>query len=360
MASVLVVERNPEGHRLSYARVLLDAGVARGWSMCLMMPRDRMADQEVDLFLGGRLYQVEETAPVTSTRAWVRAVELASRARDCAVVVPDGDHFLASVGLRGAWRGGGDLVGLVLRDPTEYHMRTLRGRVSSSSKKLLLRRAGGLPRVTPLRLCGQARPAGEGWVRDPVRLTSDPRLERTFRDEMGDRQWFGVLGRIDRRKSVAEVAEAAALVSMTRAPVGLLLRGRCDALALKDAEHAFERLRQAGGNVTIDDRLCTDAELDSTVAALDCLVVAHTNEGPSGILGKALGSGTRVVAAGAHSLQRDVSLSSAGRWSTLDPHALSEAMIDVLNRPKPPAVAVADEGEFSAGMLDAVDCAGRT
>ena len=188
VASVLVVERNPQGHRLSYARVILDAGQARGWSMRLMMPRDRLADQEVDLFLGGRPYQVEEAAPVTSTRAWVKAVESVSRARESAVVVPDGDDFLASVGLKRGWRGGGDLVGLVLRDPTEYHMRTLQGRVSSSSKKLLLRRASGFPRVTPLRLCGQARPVGEGWIRDPVRMQPDAGLQKIFRDQMGERR----------------------------------------------------------------------------------------------------------------------------------------------------------------------------
>ena len=103
--------------------------------------------------------------------------------------------------------------------------------------------------------------------------------------------------------------------------------------------------------------LCTDAELDSTVTALDCLVVPTrtrserqhrrgAGEAPSG-------------GGGARSLQRDVSLSAAGLRSNLDPRALSEAMIDVMSRPTPSPVAVADEREFSAGMLDMVDCAGR-
>ena len=360
MPSVLVAERNPQGHRLSYARLLLDAGSARGWSMRLVMPRDRTTDNEVALFLGGGNYEMDTTEPVETSRQWVGAVEARSRAGGYAVVVPDGDHFLASVGVRGGWRGEGHLVGLILRDPTVYRMRTPQGRAAAAAKKVLIRRAAGLANVTPLRLSGQARPPGDCWVRDPIRLDADPPLVRAFRDEMGDRQWFGVLGRIDRRKSVSEVADAAALVSKATGPVGLLLRGRCDALALQGAEPAFQRLRQAGGSVMIDNRLCSDVELDSTVAAVDCLVIAHTNEGPSGILGKGLASGTRVVAAGARSLKPDVSLSQAGRWTELEPHAMSEAMIDVLSRPRPAPVAVADSAEFSAGLLDALITQGAT
>ena len=347
---VLVAERKPHGHRLSYVRLLLEAGIERGWTMSLLMPNDRVADDEVEFFLRGD-FLVQTTARVTSTREWVRAVESASRESHSDVVVPDGDHFLAAVGVRGSWQGGAGLVGLVLRDPTVYRMSTPQGRLAAATKKALIHRAAGARGVTPLRLSGQAKPPGDGWVRDPIRFSPDSASVRELRAEFGDQQWLGILGRIDQRKSVAEVADAAALVSKATRPVGLLLRGRCEPRALADAEPAFERLRQAGGRIIIDDRLCSDVELDSTVAAVDCLIVAHTNEGPSGILGKGLASGTRVVVAGARSLKPDVSLSRAGLWSELDPRAMSAGIMEVLGLPRPDPVPVADATEFCADLL---------
>ncbi len=134
-------------------------------------------------------------------------------------------------------------------------------------------------------------------------MNSTPQAVANLRREWDlddSRYWFGIIGAIDERKNVSLVMAAAQ--GLPPGQVGLLVAGR-----FSDATR--ESLREFGaelpGGVRLVDRVLTDEELDAAVAAVDCVVLAHSNEGPSGLFGKAVRAGTRILGAGAQSLRRD-------------------------------------------------------
>lgn len=83
------------------------------------------------------------------------------------------------------------------------------------------------------------------------------------------------------------------------------------------------------------------------------MVVAHSNEGPSGILGKAACLGARVVAAGARNLERDVRvLGSAGCWVPLEVSELSRAFAHAMDSPRPASSIAASTEDFTGQFFE--------
>jgi colanic acid biosynthesis glycosyl transferase WcaI len=109
-------------------------------------------------------------------------------------------------------------------------------------------------------------------------------------------------------------------------PVGLIVAGPCQPDVLDAAGPALHAIRERGVPVIVDDRVLGPVEFDAAVQAVDCLVLAHSNEGPSAVAARAGMHGIRVVAAGARSLARDVELLGAAEWTELDPNAMADAM----------------------------------
>lgn len=110
---------------------------------------------------------------------------------------------------------------------------------------------------------------------------------------------------------------------------------------------------EPGVSIVQADRQLSSAELDSFISIADCVVLAHSNESPSGILGKAAAAQRAILAAGASTLRRDVmQLGDGANWCPLDPVALADLMLgSLVNRPRPyPSVASAREfSEFLLG-----------
>ena len=148
-----------------------------------------------------------------------------------------------------------------------------------------------------------------------------------------------MLGNITDRKNLPMVAEAVARVA-EHASVGLLIAGKVEAEELARARPALDRI-EAVGIVRVVDRMLEEDELDAAVALVDCLVLAHSNEGPSGLLAKAAATGTLVLTAGARSLRADARrIPTIAAWTPLDVDRIAAALATVPGRRRPrPAVA---------------------
>ncbi|WP_153003304.1 glycosyltransferase [Microbacterium testaceum] len=160
--------------------------------------------------------------------------------------------------------------------------------------------------------------------------------------------WIGVIGGIGPRKNLDVVAEA---VSALTGNIGLVIAGQAEVdesiierWLTPATEHGVPIMRLAG---TLGEH-----DFDSIIQGLDCVVVAHSNEGPSGILAKAVMAHTAVVAAGAQSLKRDAEF-SGGRvlWSELTPEGIASSLTSVLHSAPPEAGPTLDSQQIFADRL---------
>jgi len=151
-------------------------------------------------------------------------------------------------------------------------------------------------------------------------------------DAYGERYWIGVFGHITPRKNLSLILSSI----LDQSDVGLMIAGPIDAEVSEAIAPLLEKFAAGGGRVLHLSGFLTDAEFDSAISAVDCVVVAQSNEGPSGIVAKAAASGRRLVLAGAKSLKRDAQyLGEQATWSPLASVALSQAIRQASSLPEP-------------------------
>lgn len=188
---------------------------------------------------------------------------------------------------------------------------------------------------------------------DPVDVSVTKESIEAVRRDLGlgnNVNWFGVFGNISARKNLPMIAEAISL--LPKSGSGLLIAGKIEASQLAAAEKYFARIRAGGGQVVVVDRLLGDEELDCAIAAVDAVVLAHSSDGPSGILGKAAQLGTAVLASGAAALRSDVDRLGCGGWSSLDTKSLLLLMSEFLAGGVPRQKRdLATESQFVRGLL---------
>lgn len=326
--TTLIVEKNTSGHRLYYVRLLAAEAHRRGDQVIVALLSTQADTLEVAVHLSKlpadiRILYVEDLSLESVTRL--------SNDLDAAVtVVPDGDLFAIDLGRRGRWSGHGMLSILVMREIAQPSPMPGLQYLKSQIRLFFFRRASRLPFVTITLLKAIAWNGRTEFPTaiDPVTMAASDCDARSLREEWmldTDRYWFAILGAISERKNPRLVAEA--LSGLPPQRVGFLLAGTCENSTMTDMKVSLDRLRATGVKVVVVDRLLEELELDSAVRAIDCVVLAHSNEGSSGLFGKAVAAGTRVVAAGARSLQRDCAVMSSGSaWVTLDVPSLSGAL----------------------------------
>lgn len=344
------------GHRLKYVEILTAYAVAHEMTVTLVLGPGAVESREYLTYLADLSNEVEAlTLPDASLRNLIKASRVSSADQ---TLVPDGDALAVRLGLRGAWRGHGELTLLIMRDP---HRGTGVGLVLGLKAKLkaaLIDRAARRPEVRVLYLDSAlmvATAAGGNRVSDPITVASTDATSTALRTDWGldaDRYWFAVVGAITARKNIPMIADALARVTHPER-AGLLVAGLVEPDVRRDLETIAQGERSPGVHMVVVDRLLTDEELDSAISATDCVVVAHSNEGPSGILGKAACLGARVVAAGARNLERDVRvLGSAGCWVPLEVSELSRAFAHAMDSPRPASSIAASTEDFTGQFFE--------
>lgn len=351
---VLIVEQNSTGHRLFYARLLVEAALGRGASVSLLLGPDSDETAEA-IHLAALPTEVRVLREDVLTLEQIESlsqVEAVTR-----TVVPDGDRFALRLAKRRGWHGAGRVTVLVMRERAQPRGAGISSRtvasLRSSLRTLAFKRVAAMPAVD-LRVLKSA-----GWTGkarfvpaiDPIRIMAGAGDGSRFRTRHGlgdDRYWFAVLGAISGRKNLDLVLDGLRGVT---APYGLLVAGRIDEDVAESVKDRLRELEQDGTAVVID-RLLTDEELDAAVTAVDCVVLAHSNEGPSGLLGKAGAIGTRVVAAGADSLRRDLeALPGLGEWDVLSSGALTSLLDRATLLPRPRGLLDVGSSRFTDALL---------
>ncbi|QQD76678.1 hypothetical protein I8920_02610 [Curtobacterium sp. YC1] len=348
--TVLVVEQNPTGHRLFYVRVLADAALATGARVVVLLGPDPAPEPE-QVHLASVIDSIEVLRrPLMSLDDVARISHEVEADR---VVIPDADRFALRLAVRRHWAGSGRLSLLIMRESAQPTRYPLVDRLKTLLRSTAFSRVARLQNVDlrVLKSAGWAGTARFPVAVDPVVIASSDQSVAHFRTEYGmdgERYWFAVLGAISARKNLDLIVEALRNVSL---PWGLLVAGQLDEDITEELRVRLGSMVSEGSAIVLD-RLLTDDELDTAVRAADCLVLAHSNEGPSGLLGKAAASGTRVVAAGAQSLRRDVTaLGGLGEWTHLDEAALAAVLHRATQQPRPRAVLPATTSAFTDALL---------
>lgn len=332
---VLIVEPHSRGHRLHYVRFLIEECHSRFDRVVILTTNSAIESAEWRVHL-------EHHAPSVILRP-SHAFELPDIATVAAglsadvTIVPDADGYVPHVLLRG-WQGPGTLTMLVMRGEVQpgpplawlRPAKTLAKRAlvwcadRRRSVQVYTLRSPLTPRRGPLR-----------WLAEPVHLDCSPQqieaLNRQLDRDQG-RYWIGVFGDITARKNLALIIEAILEIPN----LGLLTAGPVDPEVSSAVSPLLERFLSSGGKVRQIGGPLSDAEFDSAISAVDCVVAAHTNEGPSSVVLKAVAAGRRLVLAGAESLRQDAAqLPDQAVWTPLDARTLRHAIEQAQRAPAP-------------------------
>lgn len=353
---VLLIEPNTSGHRLIYVGLLAEAAAAQGSHVTIVLSADPASVRAAAMRLS---HLPTECAIVHAEDLSLSGIEaLSCHYRANTTIVPDGDHVAIEVGRNAAWNGYGKLTLLIMRRYAQPSRIPLMRHLRQVAKTALLNRAGKVPGVTVVTLrsghvVDQACSCRFASAPDPITMFATAETAARFRKAhglCGDRYWFAILGAVTPRKNLPLVAKALATGAPTR--TGLLVAGVCDPVTLAKAWRPLEDFRARGGRVVVVNRLLSDCDLDSAVRGVDCVVLAHSNEGPSGLFGKSLLAGTRIVAAGASSLRQDVaSVGTGAAWCALTRRSLCAALLASVERPRPECRPAVDTAYFTDVLL---------
>jgi len=336
MSHDLILAARTDGHRLNYVRILAEHSLSTGNTVTVALGQSGDSTDHHKLHLARFKDSISILDWSTFTPSAIAS--LAETTRADRVIDPDGDQLANSILKHGKWPAIQPITLLIMRPEAQKSpfpgARKLLTLAKSASRALLSRKRG--VRVVTLVDSLERNPAAN-QAPDPIDFSVSASSINDFKSDHGldsDRFWFAIVGAIDARKNVDIVASA---IASMEGNAGLLLAGKVGATALAQVESAVSALLTAGTKVVVIDRLLSDAEIDNAIAAADCVVLAHSNEGASGIMGKAVVAGTRVVAAGAQSLKQAAAFVPAhALWAPLDSAQLAKVLADARTMPAPP------------------------
>lgn len=322
----VIIAQGFRGHRLMYVRLLAEAVLGEGRHPLLLLPSGVREQPEFAV----HLRDIETSVSLRETDDWTlqnvrRFVEDGSVHP---TVFSEGDPWVRSIAWRaGAWPGGISLLQMRGRGQSRRSVQRAAQTLAKSLLRWLVSARSGVS--VYVLVSATASKLRRNDVPDPVSVVASPArsaaLRASWYRSSGQRvsTWAGIVGGIGSRKNVELVAQA---LACTSAPIGLVLAGSAEVDELLIAEWV-RPLSESGRFVVRNAQSLSEEDFDSTISALDCVVLAHSNEGPSGILAKAFVMGTPVVASGAVSLRADIhSLGTQAEWVPLDRKALAQAI----------------------------------
>jgi glycosyltransferase involved in cell wall biosynthesis len=335
--------------------------------LVLATTSDAIRSTEYQLRFPGGLSDIYDAGPlpdITNQRlyfSWLRRKisDVRTEYPDYDLIMLEGDKYLPYALIDG-WTHSYQIPShiLVMRMPElSFRWRdTARGVGKAVIAKLLERRGLRIVALSPAAtLAHKYTYRGFPATPDPVDLNTDVQLIREYRVEhlLPERLWFGVFGNITSRKNLDLIARALA-DSRWSDQYGLLVAGQLSQEEYSRCEAALALMQQSGVQLILKTGLLSATELDTAIGAVQAVVVAHSTDGPSGIVGKAFALNTFVVAAGAPVLEAELArFPDAGLFVSLDRQSLLEGVDhvrDSLSNTRP-AKRFADRNEFSRALL---------
>lgn len=344
VGATVIIEPDPGGHRFqavaNVARV-----AARSGPVVLLTSDVAVADPAFKVLLGDLEVDLEVEQPFTEIHPPTQQVaaalaDLASRRSVGKAIIMDADQALK----RWWWVARREfrslprrpfMIMMLTRYPAKLRLADRFGwklRVAKATLAVLARLTGTLDHVVGF--AGRDDMA-EGWIvkraRDPEICLAHSRDRAAIRAELGlplERRIVGIFGVVEERKNAPMVL--AALESAGLDDVLLLLGGgiRPEVWTWIDGLDPARRSR-----VLTHDGFLTDEEMDKLVAAVDCCPIALTNNGPSGVMGKALAAEVPVVTAGSTVRAREIAATDGGVACDFDVVAMGAAIKEVLGWP---------------------------
>jgi glycosyltransferase involved in cell wall biosynthesis len=330
----VLVEPHPSGHRFqAVANVaLLAAGTS---DVVLLTSAGATASEEFATYLADVPIKVEERFAdiLPPTREQARAIAQLCRAGDVAtVVLMDADQalkrwwFVAPRELRRLPRRP-RVVFMLTRYPARLSLTDRTGwklRISKAILVLAAMAGGRLHRVAGF---AGREDLTRGWLvkraRDPASCLAHSRDRARLRAELGlppARKLVGIFGVLTDRKHAPLVLSA---IEASGCAADLVLAGRVK----PDVAAWLDTLPDAVcSKVIVRDGFLPNPTLDALIASVDAVAIVMTNNGPSGIMGKALAAGVPVVSAGSTVRARELAATGNGEATALTGDAVGAAI----------------------------------
>jgi glycosyltransferase involved in cell wall biosynthesis len=368
----VLVEPDPSGHRFqAVANVAAVAGETG--DVVLLTSTGASTGEAFDVYLSETSFlRVEEpfTEVYPPTREMAAAVAATARELDVdTAVVMDADQslkrwwYVARQEFKGLPRRP-RVVFMLTRYPAKLKLTDSFGwkfRISKSTLSVVAMATGTLHHVAGF---AGREDMTKGWIvkrtRDPEICTAHSRDRAAIRAELGlplDRKIVGIFGLLSERKNGPLVLDALKAAGLD--DVDLLLAGSIQP-EVWDWINALPEADRA--RVIVQDGFLTNELMDKLVAAVDAAPIALTNNGPSGIMGKALAAEVPVVTAGSEVRARELVATDGGESAELTPESIGAAIKRVFDRdpdaPRRNTVPPATADEFSRNLLG-VDARGN-
>lgn len=333
MQTTLIVEPNPDGHRFSYVRYVLEN--TRGMHLVLLTSQGATQTAAFQEQLAGRELEVLECFEDATPGAGVMVARLSTiaAAREVAhIVVMDADHPLK----QWWWQARRSFRPLARRPtvsflltryplrPTWRSPRTWVRRLAMACLVALARGNGTLTGAVALSPRGGRQ---QGLlirrVPDPADCRAHARDRTLLRVQHGlpaQQRLIGVFGVLTRDKNAPLLME-----------VIERLGDRYELLLAGDPDHEVRRWLDdldpdARSRIHQRDGYLPEQVLDELVAASDVVAVVMNYDRPSAVMGKALGAGVPVVSAGSAVRAKELEATRGGIAAGLTVDSVEEAV----------------------------------
>ncbi|RNL64201.1 hypothetical protein EFK50_06620 [Nocardioides marmoriginsengisoli] len=368
----VIVEPDPSGHR--YQAVANVAAVANEYDDVVLLTSTGASTSEAfDVYLAETTFlRVEEvfTEVYPPTREMAAAVAAKARELDVSTaVVMDADQslkkwfYVARSEFKGLPRKP-RVVFMLTRYPAKLKLTDSFGwkfRISKSALAVVAMATGTLHHVAGF---SGRDDMTKGWIvkraRDPEICSAHSRDRAAIRAELDlpqDRKIVGIFGQLTERKNAPLVLDSLKAAGLD--DVDLLLAGS----VLPEVWEWINQLPEADrARVIVHDGFLTNELMDKLVAAVDACPIALTNNGPSGIMGKASAAGVPVITAGSEVRARELVATDGGEVAELTPESIGAAIKRQFAKdpdaPRRNTVPPATADEFSRSLLG-VDAHGK-
>lgn len=344
MPVTLILEPDPGGHRFQYVRHVVELASKDG-DVLLLTSRGAQQLPEFENYLAGMPVSVHERfdSIYPPTAEMAEAIAEIAREQDLLqALVMDADQSLKrwwQVAAQ-AFRGLSPrprVVFLLTRYPATLTLTDRLGwahRVAKGGLSVLAMSTRTLSRVVTL--AGRDDTSAGALVkrvRDPAICGAHSRERQLLRTSLGlphERRLVGIFGAISDRKNVPLVTEA---VLASGDDADLVLAGGIEpdvaAWLAQQPAATHARIIQRNGFLSND-------ELDQLVAASDVVMIAQNNNGPSGIMGKALAAEVPVLSAGSVVRARELAVTGGGVSTELTAAAVAQGIRRLLDAPPGP------------------------
>ncbi|MFF1382211.1 glycosyltransferase [Arthrobacter sp. NPDC058288] len=355
------MEPNFNGHRMVYCRLISEFALSQSRQVILATSSETIDSTEYETHMKHLSHKISihDLGPLMPKPSWryqrklLRNIDrIVAGDHFAQIIVLEGDKFILPLAAHTTSHRKA-LTVLVMRAPLKARVSGFNNLLKRFGIAVSQRRGVDIKVLAPaLKAIHPYRYRGYNAVPDPVDISSTPESIERYRADMNldmSRLWVGVFGNITPRKNLDLVADAIGKCHSLQ--YGLLIAGKITQEERSRCDPSLQRLRDSGTAVIFDSRLLSDSELDSAIASVQVVAIAHSSEGPSGILGKAAASGVPVAAAGAVSLREDIERLGAGTWAPLDVDAFADALHGAATSTRKENAGLADGRDFASALL---------